>query len=432
MPTNHDDLLKRRDLLGRGSALALGLLMGGASALHAEELLPEATLLDDTPAVPATPVTVAVIGLGEQGREILTALNYVPGATVAYVCDSYANAHKRALEIQPKAKAVEDYKQVLSDKAVQAVYVVTPSHQHKQIVLDALAAGKHVYCEAPLASSIEDAKAIAQAAIANPKLIFHTGLQLRTDPQHNHVLAFVRQGVLARIAQSKSTWHKKTSWKRTAPTDERQNALNWRLSKATSGGLMGEIGIHQVDAAAWFMKATPTSVTGFGGITFWNDGRTVQDTVQCVFEYPNNSHLTYDATLANSFDGAYELFQGSDAAVLLRDSRAWLFKEVDAPEMGWEVYAFKEKVGDDTGIALVADATKLLAQGLEPGKNRATDPTKGSLYWASNHFLNAIRTNKPSDVGAQVGYEATVVALKANEAALTGTKITFTKEMFTL
>lgn len=438
-----DDHLDRRALLGRGSALALGLLVGGPAGLHAYELqVPTADDAKKNPAVTpkapepknsAPPVGCAVIGLGEQGRTILGALHYVPGANIVSVCDTYVNSHKRALEAAPKAKATADYRAVLDNKAVQAVWVATPSHQHKQIVLDALAAGKHVYCEAPLASGVADARAIAKAALAvQPKQIFHVGLQQRTNPQHTHVLGFVRTGALANMAQGRSQWHKKTSWRRAAPTDARQAELNWRLQKETSGGLMGEIGIHQVDVANWFLKATPVSVAGFGGIVAWKDGRDVHDTVQCVFEYPGNVHLSYSATLANSFDGAYELFQGTDAAVLLRDGRAWMFKESDAPALGWEVYAYKEKIGDETGIALVADATKLLAEGKEPGKNRETDPTKGALYYACDAFLNGVRENKPTACGPVEGYQATITALKANEAIGGGSKIVLTKEMFEL
>lgn len=433
---NFDEMppLKRRELLGRGSALALGLLVGGAAGLHAEELqAPPPPQQPAAPKTPVKPVVCAVIGLGDQGRTILGALNYVPGATVKYVCDNYAGAHKRALSLVPKATAVTEYRKVLDDPAVQAVWVATPSHQHKQIVLDALQAGKHVYCEAPLASSIADARAIAQAAKnAAPKLIFHAGLQQRTNPQHNHVVKFVRTGALAKVAQAKAQWHKKTSWRRAAPTDARQNALNWRLRKDTSSGLMGEIGIHQVDVANWYLNARPVSVAGFGGILAWKDGRQVPDTVQCIFEYPGDVHLAYDATLANSFDGAYELFQGTDAAVMLRDGRAWMFKEADAPALGWEVYAYKEKVGDDTGIALVADATKLLAEGKEPGKNRETDPTRGALYFACEAFLTGIRENKPTPCGPAEGYEATVTAIKAHEAVMSGSKIVYAKEMFDL
>ena len=431
MSSNNDSTLKRRDFIERGSALALGLFVTGASALHAAEI--KAPAIAKTAGQAASPIGCAVIGLGDQGRQLLAALAIIPGANILYVCDTYAPAHKRALEIAPKATAVEDYRKVLDDKAVQAIWVATPSHQHKDIVLAGLQAGKHVYCEAPLASSIEDAQAIAKAANAAKGQLFHAGLQQRTEPQHLHVLEFVRTGALATVAQIRSQWHKKTSWRRTAPTDDRQRALNWRLAKATSGGLMGEIGIHQVDVANWFLKKTPTAVAGFGGIMAWKDGREVADTVQCVFEYENGVHLSYDATLANSFDGAYELFQGTDAAIFLRGGRGWMVKETDAPALGWEVYAYKEKVGDDqTGIALVADASKLLAQGLKPGEHREIDPTRTALYCSSDAFLNAIRENKKTTSGPAEGLAATVSALKANEAVQTGSKITFQKEWFDL
>jgi predicted dehydrogenase len=433
--SNHDEIT-RRDLLGRG-ALALGLLMGSANNLRAEELVPEPQAAPQGGQA-VEPVTLAVIGLGDQGRALLTSLSYVPGATVAYVCDNYPAAHKRALEAAPKAAAVADYKQVLADPKVQGVFVATPTHLHKQIVLDALAAGKHVYCEAPIAHTVEDAKAIAGAAKAAPKSVFQSGLQYRTNPQHHHVLKFIRTGALNKVAQVKACWHKKTSWRRVAPTDERQDALNWRLDKALSPGLIGEVGIHQVDVATWFLNAMPLSVVGFGGNVAWNDGRQVPDTVQAIIEFPDDVHLAYDATLGNSYDGIYELFQGTDAAVLMRDVRAWMFKEPDATALGWEVYAYKEKIGDDTGIALVADATKLLAEGREPGKNRDTDPRKTPLYFACEAFTKDIRSagkpkteeEKPWSSGFAEGYIATVIALKANEAINTGQRITFSKEMF--
>jgi predicted dehydrogenase len=78
------------------------------------------------------------------------------------------------------------------------VFIATPSHLHKQVVADALAAGKAVYCEAPLASSVAEAKEIALMAKANAKVIFHTGLPYRTNPQHNHVYKFVETGALSK------------------------------------------------------------------------------------------------------------------------------------------------------------------------------------------------------------------------------------------
>jgi predicted dehydrogenase len=387
------------------------------------------------------PINCAVMGLGAQGKEILAALSRVPGANVVAICDTYSSPvfTKRAQEAAPKASFIADYRQVLERKDVAAVFIATPTHKHKDIALAALQAGKHVYCESPMAHTIEDAKAIAQAAKAateGGKLIFQVGQQYRANPQHHHVEKFVRTGVLANVAQGRGQWHKKMSWRRAAPTPERETELNWRLIRETSPGIVGEIGIHSLDVANWFLKKLPVSVAGFGGILQWSDGRDVPDTVQVVLEYPGDIRFVYDATLANSFDGSYEVFMGSDAAVLLRDERAWMFKETDSPLLGWEVYARKETLGDETGIALVADATKQLKEGKMPGKEKqVSDPGKTALFFSVESFLNmgrGIGEQKTPDCGPVEGYQAVVTALKANEAVLTGGKIVYQKDWFTL
>lgn len=416
-------MLSRRDLLKQASALTLVM------ALHAEEASAEPAL-PSTPAGP--PVSFGVIGLGPQGRELLTSLARLPGAPVQAICDTYAPFMKRGAEIAPKAAQYPDYRKVLDDKAIQAVVVATPSHLHRQIVLDALQAGKHIYCEAPLAIKVEDCQAMARAA-SGAKHVFQVGQHWRSDPQHHHALQFVRTGVLNKVAQGRAQWHRKDSWRRPAPTPEREEAVNWRLSSATSAGLMGEIGIHQVDLANWFLKALPTAVTGFGSILAWPDGRDVADTVQCLFEYPGGVRLVYDATLGNSFDGAYELFMGTDSALLLRGDRAWMFKEADSPLLGWEVYARKEKFGDETGIALVANATQLLAQGKTPGQEKVTnDPTKTPFYGALEEFVTCIRQSKKPNCGPLEGMQAAIVAIKANDAIKSGTRVTFQPGLFTL
>ena len=79
---------------------------------------------------------------------------------------------------------------------------------------------------------------------------------------------------------SRGQWNKKTSWRKASPNPDREKALNWRLYKETSLGLVGEIGIHSLDTAGWYLGSAPVSVTGFGGITQWQDDREVADTVQ--------------------------------------------------------------------------------------------------------------------------------------------------------
>ncbi len=421
--------LDRRQLLGAGSLAAFGMLFGGG--LVAEEFAPAPAPGDGGA---AQPVGCAVIGLGEQGRALLGALALAAGADVRRICDSYAGIRARAQELAPKAVAGGDAKEVFDDQSVQAVWIATPTHLHKDLVLAALAAGKHVYCEAPLAHTVDDARAIAVAATtaAAKGILFHSGLQQRTNPQHLHVLHFVRAGALGRVAMGRAHWRRRTSWRRAAASDERARALNWRLDPALSTGLMGEIGIHQLDVASWFLKGLPLAVSGLGSIRAWDDGRQVADTVQALIEYPDGVDVAYDATLANSFDDHADLFLGSDAAVMLRDHRAWMFKEADAAALGWEVYAYREKLGDETGIALVADATKILAAGKKPGENREVDPHRTAPVTACEAFLEAIRHKQPSACDALTGFQATVTAITANQAIATRSRIELKPELFRL
>jgi predicted dehydrogenase len=427
---SNDDRLGRRSFLRGGSGLALGLV--GALAANAEEIKPKSKAKAAAPAEkPPTPVTCAVIGLGDQGRDILKALAGLPGADVKLVCDSYPAIHERAVGLVPKATAVEDYRKVLDDKAVKAVWIATPTHQHKDIALAALQAGKHVYCEAPLAHTIEDARAIATAARKHGKQVFQAGCQRRLNPLEQHVFGFMRAGVLSKLAMARGHWNKKASWRRAAATPEREKVLNWRLDGKVSAGLAGEVALHQLDVASWFLRSQPLSVAGTGLIAAWKDGRDVADTIQLTVEYPNGVRFLYTATLASSFEADRDVFQGSEATILMHKDRAWMLKESDAPNLGWEVYATKEAIHDDTGIALVANATKLLDAGLDPSENRDAY-TKGPLYYACETFLDAVRGKAKTPCGPVEGFQATVTALKANEAVVTGNKVVFDKSWFAL
>jgi predicted dehydrogenase len=442
--TQSDADSSRREFLKSSSVVTLMTLMGGGNLL-AQTNAP-APASETKPASPK--VKVGLIGLGAQGREILTQLSRLPLADIAAICDTYPASLRRAATAAPGAAQLPDYKAMLANKDIKAVIVATPTHQHKEIVIEALKAGKHVYCEAPLAHTIEDAREIAAAAKAASRQVFQSGLQIRSEPQRHFLLPFIRSGALGKFVMARAQWHKKTSWRASSPKPEREKELNWRLDKSLSLGLAGEIGCHAMDQALWFLNMQPVAVTGYGARSFWkDDGREVPDTVQARIEFPEGVFFTYDATLANSFDTQYEMFYGSDAAVMLRDSKAWLFKEADSPLLGWEVYARKEAFHDETGIALVANASKSVNQGDQPGQQQA--PVDTSLFFALRNFVR-----NASDVGAAVedfiatfgedadalaehlgkvhrqpaagwqeGLQATILAIKTNEAIVTGKRI---------
>jgi len=452
MNTNETAELNRRDFLKGGSFATLMAMLGGV------ELISRAPVqAADLETLVPFQVGCGVIGLGSWGREIISTLSRLKTAQLIALCDPYPASLKRAANSAPKAKGVDDYRKILDDKEVQAVIIATPTHQHRDITIAALQAGKHVYCEAPLANNIEDARTIALAAKAAHRQVFQAGLQMRSDPQRRFLLDFIRAGASGKAVKARAQWHKKQSWRMASPNPDRERELNWRLRKETSLGLIGEIGIHQIDAMSWLLNSRPAAVTGFGSLVQWKDGRDVPDTVEAVFQYPGGAHLTYECTLANSFDTDCEMLYGTDAAIMIRGNKAWMFKEVDSPLLGWEVYARKDQFYKETGIALIANATKLTNLG-----EKATDEaayTSTPLYYALEAFLtnvNAVSSaveDFTANFGAsdkaalekylsevklqpaanyQEGFEATALAIKACEAVAQGGKVALAKEWFEL
>lgn len=444
--------LSRRDFI-RGGSVATMLGMFGAVEIRAADAAKPAEAASDD----VDKVKVGVIGLGPWGREIIATLQRQPQAEIAAICDNYPAMLRRSAANAPGAKTTEDYKAILDDKEIPAVIIATPTHQHKDIALAALKAGKHVYCEAPMAASVEDAKTIAAAARDALGQVFQPGLSLRADPQRHFLLQFVRSGAAGRPVLARAQWHKKQSWRQASPNPERERAINWRLDKKISTGLAGEIGVHQIDMMSWLVKGLPKAVTAFGGVLHHTDGRDVADTAQFVFEYPEGVQGFYDVTLANSFDADYEMLYGADAAVMLRGNKAWMFKEVDSPLLGWEVYARKDVFYKETGIALVANATKLVAQGDNPVEDAPYSNTPlsfgleaflynvGEVSTAVEDFKDTFGTDDKTKLAKHLatvktqaaatwkeGLEATVVAIKANEALTQGKRVTFQKEWFEL
>lgn len=453
----------RRDFLKGTSVAAMMTMMGGIPILAADEKKPE----EPVNKAVEDPLKFGIIGCGVWGREIIKTLSQRPNAPVIGVCDTYKPFLNRIKDTAPKAEQYTEYQKLLDNKEVQAVVVATPSHQHKDIVIAALKAGKHVYCEAPMATTMEDARAIAQAAKATLRVNFQAGLQTRSDKQIANLLNFVRTGAMGKTIKVRSQSHKKQSWRRTSPNPDREKEINWRLDKALSLGLTGEIGIHQMDLACWFLAGRPTSVTGFGSLIQWKeDGREVPDSAQAVFEFPGDVLYNQEFTLANSFDGDYDIYYGSDSAIMIRDRKAWMFKESDAQLLGWEVYARKETFYKESGIILGAGATKLAVE--KPGEKKPGEATAPSAapadeqsalsYSLASFITNSLlvgtgvedfvasfgdkdlkalaeylaglaKSRKPAATWKE-GYESAIIAIKTNEAVLKKQRIAFAKEWF--
>lgn len=368
-------------------------------------------------AIEGPAVGCAVIGLGLRGREILKHLETIDAASVKAYCDVYPPYLRRGARMAPDAFGYEDYRKLLQERAdVEAVVVATPTHLHRDVAIACLQAGKHVYCEAPMASTVEDASAIAREAKGSSK-VFAVGLQNRYNPVYAHAGKFLKAQAVGRPVSEEGHWFENNSWRRAVGRPEFEKALNWKLDPEVSLGLPGEAGVHAFDNFLRFQTHRPTAVSAFGSLRKWRDGRTLPDTVVCVFEFADGYLARFEATLANSFRQRYYLMSGVEGTILLKDIRAWWFKEADAKVLGWEVYARREKIGDEEGIVLLANATKLTEQGLLPSRNaEEADVDEDPLYLSLSSFLASCRQGEPAECGYKEGYQSAVMAYWANRA----------------
>ncbi|MCA9284943.1 MAG: Gfo/Idh/MocA family oxidoreductase [Phycisphaerales bacterium] len=365
------------------------------------------------------PVGFAVIGAGRQGRAVMSEIQKLEAAKVAVVCDNDPGRLRSGLGRAPGAEGVEDFRTAIDRRDVQAVVVATPTHVHRAIVEAALAAGKHVYCDAPLASTVDDAQAIAKAA-RSAKSVFAAGFEGRSNPVYKLARTFFRSDSVRELIAMRAQELQKTSWRYPSSDPARERAVNWRLDPEVSIGLVGELGSHQFDVVSWYLGDYPTSVRGTGSIRLYHDGRTMPDTVEADLGYEKGARLQYLASLACSFEGRHEVFYGSNATIKLAWTHGWMFKEADAPTQGWEVYANRQQFHKDEGITLIADATKLASQGKLKEGVGLPNP---SLYYALEDFLRAIVDGSPVGCDALEGMRSTIVGVLGHQAVTSGETI---------
>lgn len=366
-------------------------------------------------------VKLAVIGLGDQGLLLLSQLSRIPGVKVPAVCDLRKAQLDRAIQmVGRQLETYEDYKYLLDEETVDGVIVATPTHLHAEAAVAALAKGRAVYVEAPLARTAEDCRAIVQAA---DKKICQVGHQRRTGKLYPHAYTHFQSGAIGKAVQIRAQWHRRISWRK---TDDQQN---WRLYRKSSGGLLLEYGAHVLDLANWFFDAVPESVTGFGAIQHWKDGREVEDTVQAIWRYPGGRIVQFSGSLVTSFGDESELIVGDAASMLfLKQRKGLLFKEADTVSAGWEAYAKKEMYTDQRGILLDAEATKFKKQD-EP-ELIGIEAEKADAFAALEQFVASIRKGTAPACDARAGMRAAVAAIAGAEAVSQGKIMTFTKEQF--
>jgi predicted dehydrogenase len=364
--------------------------------------------------------SVALVGAGRHGRAILDELLKLEVDVVA-VCDAIESRARSGAERVGGARPYTDHRALLeAERDLGAVIVATPTHLHRDVAVDALGAGRHVYCEAPMAATLDDARAVAEAAGASDR-VFQAGFLARSNPIYQRARLLVRTDSLRDTVALHAQHNRKTSWRFPAPEGATDREINWRLDPEVTSGLPGELGSHQFDVMAWMRGAMPERISGTGATRLHRDGRELPDTVHVRMVWDDGVPLHYQATLANSYGGEHEVIHGTEGAVRLAGTSGWMFKENDAAQQGWEVYATVQNFYNEDGIVLVADATQLAAQGrLQDGAALEHPP----LYYGLRDWLTSIADGTPPACTAEDGLRSTALGILAHQAVMTGEEVT--------
>lgn len=193
-------------------------------------------------------------------------------------------------------KVYADGMELINNPDVELVDICVPVYLHKQYALAAIAAGKSVLCEKPLARNSADAQEIAEAA-ARAGVNFLTGMCIRFWPEYAHALKTVKSGKAGKIRCA--------TFKRLSPDIDGNGWQNWFMNSELSGGALLDLHLHDVDFVRQLM-GMPKTVTAFGAKGIRSDANGV-DHVLARFDYGDGSLVTMEGGWAAAKGTPFEM-----------------------------------------------------------------------------------------------------------------------------
>ncbi len=276
---------------------------------------------------PNNTINLGVIGTGQRGAGLTSIINKIEGVNVVAASDTIPFRLQNGIaKSNTKVKGYQNYKALLDNKDVDAVIVATPFNTHSQIAIDALDAGKHVYCEKTLAKGYKGIQELVNKTKVS-STIFQTGHQYHSSRLYTHVFDLIRQGKVGNITAFECQWNRHGNWRRKVPKPSLEKAINWRMYREFSGGLTAELCSHQIDFVNWVLGETPAQVMGVGGVDYWKDGRETYDNVHLTYSYANGVKAKFSCLTSNAKDG-YQIKVLGDKGTLIIDYKdAWFYPE---------------------------------------------------------------------------------------------------------
>jgi predicted dehydrogenase len=318
----------RRTFFATASGLAIGARMANASAQGANDR-----------------IRIGIIGTGGRARGLMTLLKKLPGNEMTAICDVYEPRLLQAAEIAgSSALKVADYRRILDSRDIDAVLIGTPDHWHKQMTLDAIAAGKDVYVEKPVSHSIEEGVELVKAVEAS-KQVVQTGTQQRSWEHWVLGKQLVDSGKLGQITFVQTYWYQhersgnyqpvsldKLDWKRwlgSAPDQpfKPERFYQWRHFWDFGGGCLTDLMTHWIDVVHWYMDveaplSAMTTARSYN-LKLWE----APDTVSTTIEFPKNFIAAYLGTYVSRVDDGGLEFRGEKGTLKIDRARLAFYRD---------------------------------------------------------------------------------------------------------
>jgi predicted dehydrogenase len=434
----------RRNFLKVAGAASAASLTGSASASTSLGKRVHALIAQEEPAKPVAAndhIQIALIGAGGQGMGDTKAAVQVPGVKLVAVADCYNGRLERSKELWgDDIFTTRDYSEILARKDIDAVVIGTPDHWHKQASVDAMKAGKDVYCEKPMIHLYADGPEMIETARATNRII-QIGSQRVSSVLYAKAKELLASGAIGKLNMVTAHWDRNSSmgaWNYTIPPDaspetcdwprflgtapkvafSAEQFFQWRKWKAYGSGVAGDLFVHLFSGTHFVTGAHgPTQGMATGALRYWNDGRDAKDVMLGLFDYKEGFNLSLRV---NFVDGGEE----SESLIFTGDEGTM--------EIGWTWVAVNRVPREkEPGLTIDTFPKAMQAKIQEdydrkyPRKHPDEKPSAGYEKYVAppgysdqyDHFKNffgSVRSRKPVVEDAVFGYRAAGAALLSN------------------
>jgi predicted dehydrogenase len=403
-------------------------------------------------------VNLAVIGSGIQGIYDTTSALRIPGVKLVAACDLYAGRLDRARELWGKDIFVSrDYREILDLDQVDAVIVATPDHWHKKISVDALKAGKAVYCEKPMVQKFEEGHELIEAHKKSGKVlqVGSQGMSSLGNEKAKHLYEDGAIGEIVMLDMYNDRYSSEGAWNYPIPPDanpdtvdfdtflghapkvpyELKRFFRWRNYKDYGTGVAGDLFVHAFSTLNFVLSSNgPNRALATGGLRYWDDGRDVPDVSITLYDYPNTkTHAAFNASfrvnfIAGSGDGYGFRLVGTEGEMHVGSDQVKLKRSKLGMKPGaYSLVSYTENMQKEIVAEYDRKFADERAKEMNTGETSWEAPSdyKGSHYDHFKRFFSAIRGQEEIIEDATFGLRAAGAALLANESYYKGAPVSW-------